>query len=291
MSRTAALLAALLLAAPAPAPAPSADPSPGTATEPRIQLPEGTLRVGDQVLVTLSGWPAGTVQVEVCGNAGRRGALDCAADGATPGQVPVSGAATLPMVLTAPPVACPCLLRARTPTGTAAATLDLPLTGVTAPAVTAETRPEGLNLVALDAADRSGPGGWFGLPGELTVQLRLHNPGSVDVVDPPFSLLVGPPDRVRTIVAAPALGTVAAGQTRDYSFTVPVDVATLGRYEVHGRIEPPGPPVVFAVEDTRHPWGLLAVVGLLLLPLVARLRRRPAPGSAPAEPARPSRIS
>ncbi|MDI5944197.1 hypothetical protein QLR68_39895, partial [Micromonospora sp. DH15] len=124
--------------------------------------------VGQRVLVGLDGWPAGTVQVEVCGNAARRGALDCATGDATHAQVPPSGRARLPLLLAAPPVACPCVLRVRTPTGTAAATADLPLTGVDAPPA-APGVPAALALDALRADDRSGPGGWVGLPGELGV--------------------------------------------------------------------------------------------------------------------------
>ncbi|WP_428963911.1 hypothetical protein [Micromonospora fluostatini] len=264
----ATLVALLAPAGSAPAPAPGGAP----ATPPRVAVPAGPLAVGQPVLVDLDGWPAGTVQIEVCGNDGRRGALDCATDRATHAPIPVTGSARVPVLLSAPPVACPCLLRVRTPTGTPGATVALPLAGVRAPAVT-EAGPAELTLAGLRAVDRSGVGGWFGLPGELTLHLTLHNPGPTDVVDPPFSLLAGPAGGVPTIVAAPALGTVPAGQTRDYQVPVPLDAALLGRYEVHGRIEPPGEPLAFAVETHRRPWGLLVVPAVALVLLVSGLRR------------------
>ncbi|QDY11635.1 hypothetical protein FJK98_14445 [Micromonospora sp. HM134] len=246
---------------------------------PGVTLPAGALRVGQRVLVGLDGWPAGTVQAEVCGNAARRGALDCATAAATHGQVPPSGRTALPVLLAAPPVACPCVLRVRTPTGTVAATADLTLAGVTAPAV-APAVPAGLTLVAVHADDRSGPRGWFGLPGELAVRITLHNPGAEEVTDPPFELTVGPPGRARTIVAAPTLGGIAAGQTREYHVRVPTGAAPYGRYEVDGRIAVPGRPLAFTVSAARRPWGLpvaaaVLTVGLLLGRRGGRPARRP----------------
>ncbi|MBM7086442.1 hypothetical protein [Micromonospora humidisoli] len=277
---------ALLAVAAALAPAPGASVAAGAPAGggPGVTVPAGTLRVGQRVLVGLDGWPAGTVQIEVCGNAARRGVLDCATGAATHGQVPPSGRATLPVLVAAPPVACPCVLRVRTPTGTATAVADLTLAGVTAPAV-APAVPAGLTLVAVHADDRSGARGWFGLPGELAVRITLHNPGEKEVTDPPFELTVGPPGRARTIVAAPTLGGIAAGQTREYHVRVPTGAAPYGRYEVDGRIAAPGRPLAFTVAATRRPWGLPVAAAVLTVGLLlARSTRRRVPAAAPGRP-------
>ncbi|WP_396888863.1 hypothetical protein [Micromonospora reichwaldensis] len=274
MTRLLPVAAALLaLASPVPAPvvAPTSAPA---AAPPRIAVPAGTFRVGDQILVTLVGWPAGTVQIEVCGNGGRRGALDCATSRAGHGQVPSSGAATLPVVLAAPPVGCPCLVRARTPTGGTRASVDLPLAGVSAPPAPAPVGAAGLVVAGLRAADRSGVPGWFGVPGDLTVDLTLRNVGPTDAVDPPFALLFGRPGRVHTLVDAPPLGTIGAGQTREYRIRVPTDVTVVGPHELHGRIEPSGGAVAFTVEAARYPWGLLGLVTVPLVWALARPARR-----------------
>ncbi|MEV4773525.1 hypothetical protein [Micromonospora humida] len=280
--RAVALLAVAAALAAAPgAPAPAGTPAGGG---PGVTVPAGTLRVGQRVLVGLDGWPAGTVQAEVCGNAARRGALDCATGAATHGQVPPAGRASLPVLVAAPPVACPCVLRVRTPTGTATAVADLTLAGVTAPAAAPAAPPE-LTLVAVRAVDRSGPRGWFGLPGELAVRITLHNPGTEDVTDPPLRLTVGPPGRARTIVAAPAVGTIAAGQTREYHVAVPTDAAPFGRYEVDGRIAVPGRPLAFTVAAARRPWGLpVAAAVLTVVLLLARPARRRVPAATPGRP-------
>ncbi|MEW2379659.1 hypothetical protein AB0883_26645 [Micromonospora sp. NPDC047812] len=265
----------LALTAPVPAPVVGPTPAPAAAPAPRIAVPAGTFRAGDQILVTLGGWPAGTVQIEVCGNGGRRGALDCATSRAGHGQVPASGALTLPVVLAAPPVGCPCLVRARTPTGGTRASVALPLTGVSAPPAPAPVGAAELVVAGLRATDRSGVPGWFGVPGDLTVDLALRNVGPTDAVDPPFSLLFGRPGRVHTLVDAPPLGTIGAGQTREYRIRVPTGATVVGRHELHGRIEPSGGPVAFTVEAARYPWGLLGLVAVPLLWALARPARRP----------------
>lgn len=270
-----ALLAVAAPGLPVPAAPRTVTSTPAPAPAPLVTLPAGSFRPGQQILVRLTGWPAGSVQVEICGNGGRRGALDCATSAAAHGQVPASGTATVPVLLGAPPVACPCLLRARTPTGTAEAGAPLTLTGVTAPPVVDAAGAAEFSITGLRAVDDSGPGGWFGLPGMVTVHLSLRNDGAVAVVDPPFALLSGTPGRVHTFVAAPALGTIGAGQTRDYRLRVPVEAAVVGRYEIHGRIEPPGRPVAFAVEMVRRPWGLPALAGVLVVVLLVS-RARPA---------------
>ncbi|MFV2114518.1 hypothetical protein ACFHW0_19570 [Micromonospora sp. LOL_025] len=277
MTRLLPAAAALLaLASPVPVVAPTSAPAAAPAA-PRIAVPAGTFRAGAQIPVTLGGWPAGTVQIEVCGNGGRRGALDCATSRAGHGQVPSSGAVTLPVVLAAPPVGCPCLVRARTPTGGIRASVGLPLTGVSAPPAPAPVGAAELVVAGLRATDRSGVPGWFGVPGDLTVDLALRNVGPADAVDPPFSLLFGRPGRVHTLVDAPPLGTIGAGQTREYRIRVPTDATVVGRHELHGRIEPSGRPVAFTVEAARYPWGLLGLVAVPLLWALARPGQRPRP--------------
>ncbi|MEH1031348.1 hypothetical protein V6W11_26695 [Micromonospora profundi] len=264
------VVAALLASA---GPAPSTERPPDG--QPRVALPAGTFRVGDRVLVALDGWPAGVVQVEVCGNDGRRGALDCATDRASGGQVPATGNARMPVLLAAPPVACPCRLRVQTPSGVTTASVALPLTGVSAPVASTAGSPPELALAGVHAVDESGVGGWFGLPGELTVRITLHNPGPVDVVEPPVTLLAGSPGQVHTMVAAPPVGTIPGGQSSEYVVRVPLSATTLGRYEVRGLIEPASGPLPFVVATARHPWGLLVVPAALLVLLSFSLPGRP----------------
>ncbi|MEV4694654.1 hypothetical protein AB0K27_26515 [Micromonospora echinospora] len=253
------------------APSPSPSPSPA-ATRPAIVVPSGPLTVGQRVTVTLRGWPVGPVHLTVCGNDARRGALDCANEQATTVQAP-AGTGMAPILLAAPPVACPCVLRAADLSGAAQVTAALPLSGVTAAPAPAPAAAPRLHLDELRVAGRGPLRAWFGLPETLTVRVALRNPGPADVVDPPFTLLFGRPGRAHTIVAAPPLGTIGAGQARTYEIPVPVDVAVLGKHELHGRVDVPEQPVAFVVETRRYPWGLLGAAAVLVVaPIVLRPR-------------------
>lgn len=279
-----AAAAILALAVPVPAPpstpdgaavsAPAAPSSTAASAPPRpaVVVPSGPLTVGQRVTVTLRGWPAGPVHLTVCGNDARRGALDCANEQATTVQVP-AGTTAEPIALAAPPVACPCVLRAHALTGAVQATAALPVRGVTAAPAPAPAATPRLHLDELRVAGRRPLREWFGLPETLTVRVALRNPGPADVVDPPFTLLLGRPGRAHTIVAAPPLGTIGAGQVRTYEIPVPVDVAVLGAHELHGRVDLPERPVAFVVETSRHPWGLLGAAAVLVVaPIVLRPR-------------------
>lgn len=282
-----AVAALLTLAATAPvATAPVAAP------QPRIVVPAGPLAVGGQITVTLHDWPAGTMQLEICGNNARRGALDCANEQAIHVQVRAAAPAVTPLLLAAPPVACPCLLRGRTATGAVPATVDLPLIGVTAPPAPAPAGAPELVIDDLRIAERNPLRAWFGFPEEVTVHLALRNPGPASVDEPTFTLLFGRAGRAHTIVPAPTLGTIGAGETRDYRIQVPTDLAVIGKHELHGRIDVPDRPVAFVVETTRYPWGLLILAAILIVAALRRSTptrsRKSAPLSATTQRAEPS---
>ncbi|MER7001471.1 hypothetical protein ABT297_00220 [Dactylosporangium sp. NPDC000555] len=281
-----ATVAMLALAALTPDPTSSPTTSAAVQARPEIVVPSGPLPLGRQIMVTLHHWPAGTVQLEICGNNARRGTLDCANDQATHAQVPAAGTAVTPLLLAAPPVACPCLLQARHLTGAEQATAALPLNGVTAaPAPAPAAAPE-LAIDELRVVERIPLRGWFGLPEELTVRLALRNPGPADVVDPPFTLLFGPAGQAHTIVAAPALGTIDAGQTREYRIRVPMDLAVVGKHELHGRIDLSEHPIAFVIETTRYPWGLLVLAAILAaIPIAFPPPRRQRAHAATGRPA------
>lgn len=269
-----AAVAMLALAAPAPPPSPT--PTVEDA-RPEIAIPAGPLTVEQQIMVTLRHWPPAAVQLVVCGNEGRRKALDCASDRAAQVQVPAGGTAVASVRLAAPPVACPCVLQARSLTGAERVTIALPLAGVTAPPAPEPAAAPQLAVDEVRVAKRPPWRSWFGLPEELTVDLTLRNPGPTDVTEPVFTLLFGPAGRANMLVPAPALETIKAGQTRTYQIQVPMDVAVFGKHELHGRIDLDKHPVAFVVETTRYPWGLLGLAVFLIAIGVSRPRRTSPP--------------
>ncbi len=122
-----AAAALFLFAASVPA---GAAPTTSGASEPSVQVGPNPAAPGDSVTVRLAGWSSGTVTVGICGNEARRGSEDCALVGDE--AVAVRGSATTAVDLTivAPPVSCPCVVRASDAAGDLVRTTSIPLLGV-----------------------------------------------------------------------------------------------------------------------------------------------------------------
>ncbi|MFV2021325.1 hypothetical protein [Micromonospora sp. LOL_023] len=257
-----------------------------TATPPQTTVDPASAGVGQPLVVTLTGWPTGNVQLEICGNQARRGSVDCAAGAARQLYVPGPQPATGRLTLAAPPVACPCVIRSRlldpgTPDSAAAApvtsTVAIDITGLTAPVAPATTVPAQLRLenVTVAPADRD----WstlFALRGAVVLDVDVRNDGPSDINAPRLSLLTGRPEQATVIADAPEIAPLPAGQRRTLRIVVPLDGPLYGRYVVHGQFQVgvPGtaaaPGAAFVAEAEHYPWGWAAVAGGLILILLVR---------------------
>jgi hypothetical protein len=146
------------------------------------------------------------------------------------------------------------------------------LTGHTAPPAPDPVAPAVLRVVDLRITGLDDWRGWFGVPPPLVVRVSIRNEGAEPAVDPAFSLLLGRPDRVETIVPTRPLGTIAAGDTRDLDLPVRLPAPAIGGYEIHGKIDTPAAPtVVFEAKVTIHPWGAATTAAVLLTLLLLRV--------------------
>lgn len=276
--RTSACALALVLVAGA-AGLPSA---PATATAPQVTVAPADAPVGASVTVTLTGWPTGTVQLEICGNQARRGALDCATGAARQLYVADPQPLSAGLTVAAPPVACPCVLRARTltpdeaATATVTGTAAIDVTDLTAPAAPAGPDRTGLRLAGLNVApaERDWPT-LFALRGEIVIDVDLRNDGTADAGPAQLSLLTGRPGRTTSVVEAPEVAPLPAGRGTTVRIVVPVDGPLYGRYAVQGRLTTADTvgdtdAVEFEVRTERYPWGWAALAGLLILVLLVR---------------------
>ncbi|MDG4764042.1 hypothetical protein O7632_07975 [Solwaraspora sp. WMMD406] len=285
------VLALVLLAGAAGLPS-----TPASAAQPQVRVDPATAAVGDRLTVTLTGWPAGNIQLDVCGNQADRGSLDCATLAAHHRHLAGPDPVTTSITVVAPPVACPCVVRARSldPAATGAATgavtgdpvtgvASLGIVGLVVPAAPVDPDPGQLRITGLTVR----PAGWdwpalFALPSRLLVEVDLHNDGPATAVDPRLAVLVGRPGQATLIVEPPQVPVLAAGERRAVRIAVPVDAPVYGRYAVHGQLDwavgpgghagipYAGTPVVFVAETERYPWGWAALAGVLLLILLAR---------------------
>ncbi|MBL6280485.1 hypothetical protein JMF97_30510, partial [Micromonospora fiedleri] len=83
-------------------------PDPG----PHVGVDRAEARPGEQVLVRLTGWPDGTVRIELCG-AGAP--ARCAVDSSAQVHLPAGGPGGPPLTVRGPPGRCPCTGRVTTP--------------------------------------------------------------------------------------------------------------------------------------------------------------------------------
>ncbi|OLT24953.1 hypothetical protein BJF79_44580 [Actinomadura sp. CNU-125] len=287
---TAALaLSSLFLAAPA---------------EPRGREDREAVDPGERVTVELTGWPAGNVLAELCGNRARRGTVDCAVGASAGTYVREGKAATVVLTAAKPPVACPCVIAVRPVTGGAARTVPIEVTGVRTSASAAEPatgRAPARRLTATKVSvTGGGPGpGWLAGTARRTLRVTLRNNGTATLTDPPLTLTAGRGDQPARIVDAPPLGVLEPGAERTYDIPVVLDAPAFGRYTIRGEIAGLDEPIAFTAETASYPWAF-PILGALLVPvplLTARRRRttrvpgRPVAGAVPVAAAadRPAR--
>jgi hypothetical protein len=113
---------------------------------------------------------------------------------------------------------------------------------------------------------------------QRTLYLKVSNTGDAAVLAPPIVLTIDPILGSPRSLESPTLGTLAARSTRTYAIPVRIGAVSAGRYRVRGTLGFVGEDVSFAATTDVVPWGLLAVLAVMvqftLLAARNRLRRR-----------------
>jgi hypothetical protein len=290
-----AWLRAVLLGAALAAPALPAAGVHAADGPPSVTVDRTGTAAGEELLVTGTGWQPGTlVKVELCGNAGRGGSVDC--DVANGRAVTTSADGTFSTTLTAglPPRPCPCVILADSQSTAESATVDIAVAGmVTVPLdrqqAAAEVRRD-IEIAGVRVDGRGPWQSWFGAAPERRLVVTLHNSGDVPLRDPPLAIAVGVGDDPDRIIPAPAVGRLEPGQVRILEIPFELDSFTIGERTVRVEVLGFQDPIVAEATTSAYPWGLavLAVlmVQALLLLVRNRLRARiarslPAPADAP----------
>jgi hypothetical protein len=238
--------------------------------------------IGDVLRVDLANWPEGNVTAAVCGNAAQRGSTDCDQIGAGSIRIPPSGAESLTVTVQAPPVGCPCVVRAAMSDGSVVRTAPIDVAGVPSGVnIPGAAPPAGTDALqvsaAVEAADVGWPESWwpaFGGPAHKVLILSMHNRslGTISGLR-----VVGEFGHVHSQEGQPLGATVPdipAGETRvvRVPFTIPAPV--WGTYTVHGSVYGLAAPVTFHLTTKNEPWALELAVPLALLLMAQLVRRR-----------------
>ena len=260
------------------------------APAPTVLLSPSVAAIGDTIVVSGSGFtPQQLFSVTVCGGGGSGTSTTCAFGDGVQTASESDGSLSTPIVVTAPPVACPCSVRIASLDQVGAPVLS-PITIVDMPtdippAPTTVPAPQ----LSVDQTEIRVDDAWFayiGGPSQRMLLLQVSNSGGEAVVPSAIEVRSGPPGDVTQFVKGPPPPAIGPGET--VTITIPVSFPSLstGEQLVQGRIITAYGDTPFEASTTLRWWSAWVVPAaivfeLLLIALWFFLRRmRPEATSA-----------
>lgn len=273
----------------APAEAPVAVEIPplggGEVTGPVLSIDEAEVPLGGRATVALDGFGSAWATLTVCGNEARRGSQDCDQSSSVAKEFPQDGSPILlSYLVNAPPVPCPCVLRAVGRDTTEVAIAPLVVTGHPVGPLVDPVAVGNLVEVTIEA-HTSADGVVSALRGELggrtayevTVSVRNISTTALSDVRLSGSVQRGNENLGDLLLDDP--GALGVGQTWRQTVKAEVPSPSFGEVEWHVLANGAGPAVA-ATESTSHrPWlliglALMIVMNIGILLLRWRVRRR-----------------
>jgi hypothetical protein len=279
---------------------------------PIVGVTPPTAKLGDTVRVNLNNWKVPLVLVSICGDGARRGSQDCDNVGSTGVSISAATGEGSELMTVAPPVGCPCVVRATTPDNSTVRLAPIEVIGW--PVLTPGERPgdpfatapaSQVRVSAQLVTDHPSIASWFGGAMNRSLRITIHNRGPRAVTNLVLTATAGRDEDGGQVLELPRVGTIAAGRER--VVTVPLSFAgpIYGRYVVSGEVLGLDRPIGFETGTSPRPWGVVVLaVGVVVCLLVWSIRRRgrgrargdrPAemgalePGDEPATPTLPAR--
>jgi hypothetical protein len=249
---------------------------------PTVLLSPSVAAIGDTVIVSGTGFsPQQLFSVTVCGGGGSGTSTTCAFGDGVQTASESDGSLSTPIVVAAPPVACPCSVRIASLDQVAEPVLapltitDMP-TDI-APAPTTVPAPS----LSVEQTEIRVDDAWFafiGGPSQRMLLLEVSNNGGQAVVPSAIEVRSGPPGNVTQFVAGPPPPAIGPGET--VTITIPVSFPSLstGEQLVQGRIITSFGDTSFEASTTIRWWSawvvpIAIVFELFLIALWFFLRR------------------
>lgn len=244
---------------------------------PTLAVSPGSVAAGDDMVVTISGFRAANVTVSVCGNAAARGSVDCDLVGSE-GIALRNAVTTRGLQVHAPPVPCPCVVRAasRTQDEVAIATLDL-LGHPVAEVVRSDA--SSLLDVIVDVRRASG-GAWprlrssLGGPTSYALDVTVRNRSGLELDGVALSATATRGGDQVAGVELPAIRTLAPGGRWEHRAELQVPAPVVGDLRFEVVATGAGRAVAASGDERAVPVLLLLLVSVLVVDvgLLVRLR-------------------
>ena len=256
-------------------------PPVGSTTGPTVQVRPGRAQPDDQVTLQISGFSSPYVTASVCGNNALRGSSDCDMSASEGNELAADALVSrFTMPISAPPTACPCVVRV---VGADQAEIALaPLEVIGHPVGPLTEAPSLEGLVDAVVTAREQPSGFVdvlvaSLGGdttyEVTLLVRNRSPESLSAVLARGSAF----DSDQNALVSFDLGNappIAPGQTWTTSALVVIPTPSIGSVEWAVDVIGAGPALVGSTTTQHRPVLLIVVLGLAVLSLSAFVARR-----------------
>jgi hypothetical protein len=241
---------------------------------PSLGLDRMSVHSGEKVIVTFTGWAGRLVTLSVCGNLAKRGSADCNMQASQGVRLyHVDNTPITSFVVSAPPVSCPCVIRATSDAGEDAYA-PIEITDIaTGPVVDPfsgdpplDVKLEETNLPAgFFGAIRSGLGG----PTDHQVEVTVRNASTESFSHVTLHGFVGRDANTPLDEFDLDVGEIGQGETWTGTAVVTVPAPAIGEYEWRVTASGAGPVSTAGASTRSVPWLLVLLVLILVGDLVA----------------------
>ena len=252
-----------------------------------------TAATGESVEVRIGGFASSFVTISTCGNEARRGSVDCNLPSSQGLRLNSDGESIATVVLAAPPMKCPCVIRVASESNDEVATAPVTITDQpTGPVIDPAPIADAVKLSIQVVAEHDGFGDWvrsaLGGPARYAVTVAVTNTTSVTLRNVSLfgSVGRGPADELSAL-DVPNPGPIAAGATWTQTVHTRVPAPSIGSFRFAVTASGAGATVDASVTQRHSTPLLLGVLVFLVLDVVVivmRMRARRKAAQRVAEP-------
>ena len=259
---------------------------------PALVLSSTAVVPGETVAITGSSWPPHRLlQAQVCGGGLLAVSSDCDITHAVGFGPADNGVVATSLIVTVPPVPCPCVVLVTQLQPNAVERLPITIAGAPSAPLPAPPPPihQDVTISDVHVVDQSSWTSWFGAAASRELVLTVHNGGATPVR--PLLLARWEQGGSSVVITSPRAAMLRGGGTTQIDAPFALSTFAHGQFPVMGSVTGSAFDVRFASATSTTPWGLyglavvLAVCALLALAVLLGDRRqndvRPGPLEGP----------